>query len=80
MKQTIKEAAKEYAKGMDLYKDEESVCISDAEAFEDGAKWMREVIIKEINERRKYISCESLNVRAAIQIMLNRLESTVRNV
>lgn len=77
MKQTIKEAAKEYAKGMDLYKDEESVCISDAEAFEDGAKWMREVIIKEINERRKS-TC--LNVGAAIQIMLNRLESIVRNL
>lgn len=80
MKQTIKEAAKEYAKGMDLYKDEESVCISDAEAFEDGAKWMREVIIKEINERRKSISCESPTIGSAIQIMLNKLESIVRNL
>lgn len=80
MKQTVEEAAKKYAKGIDLYKGEESICVSDAEAFEVGAKWMREIILKEINERRKSIHYESLNVRAAIQIMLNRLESTVRNV
>lgn len=76
----IREAAKEYSKGIDLVKGEESICVSDAEAFEDGAKWMREIILKEINERRKSIPYESLNVRAAIQIILNRLESTVRNV
>lgn len=80
MKQTIKEAAKEYAKGTDLVKGEESICISDTEAFEDGAIWMREIILKEISERRKSIPYESLNVRAAIQILLNRLEHIARNI
>lgn len=35
----IREAAKEYSKGIDLVKGEESICVSDAEAFEAGAKW-----------------------------------------
>lgn len=34
----IHEAAKEYAKGVDRT-GEESICVSDAEAFEAGAKW-----------------------------------------
>lgn len=76
----IREAAEEYAKGEDLIKGEESICVSDVEAFEDGAKWMQGIILKEISERRKSIPYESLNVRAAIRIMLNKLESIVRNL
>lgn len=42
----IEEMAKKYAKGEDLVKGEESICISDAESFEAGAEWA----LKEVSE------------------------------
>lgn len=71
---TIQEAAKEYAKGIDLVKGDESICISDAEAFEAGARWMREIILKEIEERRKSMYHETLEVSAAVQVLLSRIK------
>lgn len=76
----IQEAAKEYADN--LYESEERGVLyrETQNDFIAGAEWMREIILKEIGERRKSIRYESLGVGASMKVLLSRIERVIKSV